>query len=131
MNKTLQNKLIKAFPKLYRETKLPMTKSCMGWGIDVGDGWFQLIWGLSQKLEAHIKKSAPKSRAVQVKEKFGTLRFYLDGSTEAMQELVHEAEAASASTCERCGQHGVLKKNPLPGWWHVSCAACEKVWYKE
>jgi len=130
MNTTLQKKLFESFPKLYRETKLPTTKSCMGWGITCDDGWFQLIWNLSEKLEAEIKKNAPKACAIQVKEKLGTLRFYLRNATEKMQEYAGEAEAASTCLCERCGKAGTLKQERFPGWWHVSCNDCEQVRHK-
>ena len=56
--------------------------------------------------------------AVQVKEKYGTLRFYMHYSTEEMEDLIHEAEKQSAKTCETCGQPGVLRG---PGWYFTAC----------
>jgi hypothetical protein len=50
---------------------------------------------------------------LQIKEKFGTLRFYWDGtlSPEArgqVEEAIALAEARSACTCELCGAEGQL-----------------------
>jgi hypothetical protein len=42
-------------------------------------------------------------RAVQVKEKFGTLRFYCDGSDDTIQGMISIAESMSARLCEECG----------------------------
>lgn len=48
--------------------------------------------------------------AAQVKEKFGTLRFYYDGQrSEYIRGLVAMAEAMSAVTCEVCGSPGTLR----------------------
>jgi hypothetical protein len=52
-------------------------------------------------------------RVLQIKEKFGVLRFYWDGtlSPEAsaeVQEAIALAEARSACTCELCGAEGQL-----------------------
>jgi hypothetical protein len=42
----------------------------------------------------------------QVKEKFGTLRFYYDGGDAVVDGMVRMAEALSAVTCEQCGSPG-------------------------
>jgi hypothetical protein len=44
--------------------------------------------------------------ASQVKEKFGTLRFYVDNTTEEHEAMIHFAEMMSAVTCEVCGDKG-------------------------
>lgn len=41
--------------------------------------------------------------AVQVKEKFGGLRFYVSGGTEAHQDMINMVEALSYRVCEECG----------------------------
>lgn len=57
---------------------------------------------------------------VQVKEKFGTLRFYC-GATEAIDKYVRLAERLSSVTCEDCGKLG--KPNDS-GWIRTQCDAC-------
>ena len=43
MKPELDAKLCAEFPSIFRERGLPATESCMHWGIDVGDGWYDLI----------------------------------------------------------------------------------------
>ncbi len=54
----------------------------------------------------------------QVKEKFGTLRFYYDGGDDYIRGLVSMTEWASANICEVCGERGKLRGT---GWLYVSC----------
>jgi len=81
----------------------------MSYGFDCDDGWFNLIWTLSQKIEDSARQAGlePQSNAwpeaIQVKQKMGTLRFYLDNSTEAMTALICKAEEDSTKICEICG----------------------------
>lgn len=58
------------------------------------------------------------AQAAQVKEKFGSLRFYLDGGTEEMHNLIDEAERASSVICEDCGKPGKMRKG---GWIRCLC----------
>jgi hypothetical protein len=62
-------------------------------------------------------------RAVQVKEKFGTLRFYMTYRTKEMRGLISEAYSKSEVTCEECGAPGKLRNR---GWWKTRCDDCEK-----
>lgn len=57
--------------------------------------------------------------AVQVKEKFGTLRFYMTSYLPGMDELIDAAEEQSSVTCEVCGQPGSL--DPDYGWHLTLC----------
>jgi hypothetical protein len=65
---------------LYCQKDLPMTKTCMCWGWECGEGWHQVLKRLSCELEAlnlqFYDKYKVRIQADQVKEKFGTLRFY-------------------------------------------------------
>lgn len=56
--------------------------------------------------------------AVQVKEKFGTLRFYYNGGDEVISGMVRMAESMSAVTCETCGNPGTLRGS---GWRYTAC----------
>jgi hypothetical protein len=56
--------------------------------------------------------------AVQVKEKFGTLRFYCDGGDQYTQGVLDMAEAMSAVTCERCGDSAEIREGP---WYRTLC----------
>ena len=45
----------------------------------------------------------------QIKEKFGTLRFYYDGGDEYIRGLEDMAESMTARTCEDCGSPGMAR----------------------
>ena len=72
--------LIKECKLLYRQAKLSMMETCMCWGICCGEGWWRPISDLSYRLEcinyAIKAKWGFVIEAEQVKEKYGTLRFY-------------------------------------------------------
>ena len=59
--------------------------------------------------------------AEQVKEKFGTLRFYYRGGDEYIHGLAAMAEAMSARTCEGCGAPGKANSS---GWIKTMCQTC-------
>ncbi len=100
-------------------------------GIDCGDGWFELVNRLSAACEKEIDAMAAAGvameywpRAVQIKEKFGTLRFRVHGKlSEALRaEILKAEEVDSAHICEQCGAPGHLRSDP---WQRTWCDACE------
>jgi len=56
--------------------------------------------------------------ASQVKEKYGTLSFYMTEGTDQIFDLIHEAEEKSAKICEVCGESG---KRRGGGWISTLC----------
>jgi len=54
MTEELQNKLYAKYPKIFAEKDLPMTQTCMNWGICCGDGWYWLIDQLCSSLQWRI-----------------------------------------------------------------------------
>ncbi len=51
----LSEKLVKAFPLLYADRHGDERSTAMCWGFSCGDGWFDIIWSLSEKLESIIR----------------------------------------------------------------------------
>lgn len=78
MTEELQNKIYQAYPALYRQKDLTERETCMCWGICVGDGWYAIIDYVSKALTRIAEEYDVVIEAAQVKEKFGTLRFYDD-----------------------------------------------------
>lgn len=113
MKAELQQRLFAKFPAVFRQRDWPVTQSNMAFGIECGDGWFRI---LDEMLEA-IRKSGQRVQATQIKEKFGTLRFYYIGGDDDINDIVRIAEMKSAHTCEECGKPGKLNTS---GWW-ISC----------
>lgn len=118
MRAELEEKLFGAFPKLYEGRGKPPLENLLCFGLECGDGWFQLLWRLSEKLQG----IAPEARAVQVKEKFGGLRFYLETSTEEIFNEVEKFEEESFRVCESCGVPGELRRKR--GWLRTLCKPC-------
>ena len=56
--------------------------------------------------------------AVQVKEKFGGLRFYVQAATDKHYQFISFAEVMSYRTCEECGAPG---KTYTDGWHTTLC----------
>lgn len=126
MRKELDDKLVADFPLLFCDRHGNMRETSMVWGFP-GDGWYEIIREAAEKLEPLLeayKKDYPDQdvpRASQVKEKFGTMRFYLSHGTDEMHKIVDEAERKSATVCEECGEEGKLRKG---GWLHTLCDVC-------
>lgn len=92
-------------------------------GFECGDGWMDLIYRLSQAISTHIGSAGLDVVATQVKEKFGTLRFYVDGGDEEVFRLIDSAEQESATICESCGAPGTLT---MKGWCSTLCESCRQ-----
>lgn len=111
MKQELQDQLYAKYPQIFAQKDLPMTQTCMCWGIDTGDGWYQIIDDLCAKIQEHVTKMKKTHRkfsieATQVKEKMGGLRFYLNYSDDYIDNLVEEATKKSYKTCDVCGADG-------------------------
>jgi len=167
MKKELDELLCEKYPKMMVNRDKPMQETCMCWGFDCGDGWFNILNQLMGNIQHHIdwrnrqreavikfnklreagqsgnaelfadlmaaeygdkgfnadfiKKRAeeymttplqpvpeeiPQVTLDQVKEKFGTLRFYYQGGDDYIRGLVSMAESMSGVTCEECGAPG-------------------------
>ena len=118
--------LCEKFPRLYRNRYGDMRTTAMCWGFEVGPGWMKLIYDLSEELEKEIIKLEKKWTkedlenvcAFQVKEKYGTLRYYMDRSTDEMYWLISEYESKSSTICEQCGEPGKLRGSY---WLYTAC----------
>ena len=99
-----------------------------GWGrwLSVDAGWYPLVIDTDARL-AHLD---PDYVVHQIKEKFGTLRYYWATSSDdpspelsdALYAVTDDAERISAITCERCGEPGVLQDTRY--WVKTLCASC-------
>jgi hypothetical protein len=70
----------------------------------VGDGWCKLIYELVHDIRINdLKKGDWVTKATQVKEKFGGLRFYVTGTSDKNWDLIREAEKKSYGVCEVTG----------------------------
>lgn len=127
MRLELDKLLCERFPLLYRDRHGNPRETLMYFGFEHGDGWFNIVYMLSSALEKIISSYplfVADMRAAQVKEKFGGLRFYIDGYPsepvirEMVDDLIRSAEYLSVRTCETCGRPGVRRSD---GWIKTLC----------
>ena len=113
-------------PTLYTQRNWPSSKTCMCWGFCIGQGWFNIVADLSNKIEEVIKDLPNKEefQVVQVKEKFAQLRYYMDKQTPEIRKLIQEATELSGETCEECGKPGKLDNTRF--WVVTCCSDCSK-----
>ena len=115
--------LLEKYPKIFSQHKLPPSKTAMCWLFECGDGWFWLIDNLCNTIQRYINDNKKKQvEAVQVKEKYGTLRFYTNTSDDLIDGMVWLAEAMSAGICEQCGSTVGVKATT--GWISHLCPEC-------
>ena len=99
-------------------------RSLIRFGFCVGDGWLDLLLKLCQDID---KMEKPDNfEVVQVKQKFGGLRFYCDNITDEIAQRIREAEDESYKTCEKCSAEATAFSD---GWITTLCKKCvsEKV----
>jgi hypothetical protein len=126
MKTELQNYLIKKFPQLY--TECGSNKSFTQFGFECNDGWFRLILWLSRYLQDYIDQQnrwsekypeqylpVKQIKVAQVKEKFATLRFYVEGGNERTEAIISFAEYISGYICEQTGRTDNIVVNSN-GW---------------
>ena len=135
MKSELQNILYEKYPQLFaNKDKNPM-QSCMSFGIDCNDGWYDIISSVCWMIKQHEdnkqwqteykQKEDPRYESDyfpvkfdQVKEKYGGLRLYFSGGDDYVEGLVSMAEAISYKICDICGNKGEANK---VGWISTRC----------
>jgi hypothetical protein len=126
MNKDLEKKLKENHPEVLAHMWGNPKETCMAWGIECDNGWYDILEKLLVKIDFATKAFTEagyevKVTAAQIKEKFGTLSFYYDISStskiasEIIGDIVFKAERSSSSICEVTGKHGELC---LSGGWY-------------
>jgi len=70
MNKDLELKLVKRFPVLYQNCYASPMQSCMAFGFEHGDGWFDIIWQLSLAIEDELGYTPRQQQWMLFKKKF-------------------------------------------------------------
>ena len=174
MKQELDKLLCERYPKMMVNREKSMQETCMCWGFECGEGWFNILDQLMGNIQHHIDwKEKQRNWAIeynemaaqakagnselfdesmkdlvdqeykerrkqelinnplrevgqpvcqvtldQVKEKFGTLRFYYSGGDDVIDGMVRMAESMSAVTCEECGNPG---KQVGGGWITTLC----------
>lgn len=120
MTKTKEKELFHKYPKILggQQDSSP-EDSCLAFGIECDDGWFNLIDGLLNKLQYlcdifSTKDNEVQIIATQIKEKYGVLCFYshIIGASNIESEIFFDVidaeERKSKYICEETGLPGAL-----------------------
>ena len=97
------------------------------WLDDMPVGWrnafgLQMCEEIKQALlEEGGEKLLSEYRINQIKEKYGTLRWYDSWTTKKVQDIIHKYEALSARTCIQCGKPAT---RITTGWIAPYCDEC-------
>lgn len=157
MKKQLQDILVNKYPMIFKNIGGDPRETCMAWGIECGDGWFQILDALCSVITNSVENinyrhsdTVPNLNfvihAAQVKQKYGSLRFYIDvrwnnsenfyetlsdevkndikRTTETVYGAIAMAERMTIIVCENCGQPG--KINNGFGWLRCECEGCRE-----
>jgi hypothetical protein len=95
--------------------------------VECGPGWYQLIIDCDLELGA----IDPLYQVLQIKEEFGTLRYYFSTSDgrehlrKKMNEVVAVYEYVSSHKCELCGDMGAKMHKNSYGWMKTVCESCK------
>lgn len=139
MNVELDKVLCEKYPKIFKNRNGSVMETCMAWGFECDDGWFDVIDILCHEIQNHIdwksknitdeeEKESLQVVADQVKEKYGTLRFYYHGGDDVIEGLVTMAESMTHRVCEGCGCPGETRSG---GWIKTLCDKCDDKWKTE
>jgi hypothetical protein len=109
MRYELQQRLVDRWPTWFNIGGDPR-HTLMHFGFQHRDGWFDLLWWLCERLEPVVaaaeKETGRPFEVLQVKEKFGGLRFYASYTNDAISTPIEVAAVESFYICEVCGRPG-------------------------
>lgn len=121
-----QEELIKKYPKIFPKT----------FYFECGEGWYDILDNACGLIQSHIDYEISRNKdidadafqviAVQVKEKFGGLRFYVNHTDKYIDGVIGLAESMSYNICETCGDKAVKKDSENGHNQYWSFASCEK-----
>lgn len=132
MKQELDTLLCERYPKIFVNRHRNPKETLMCWGFECGDGWYNIINQLCANIQHHVDWAQEQKEkygrgegcsqvvAVQIKEKFGTLRFYTNGGNDQIHGMIRMAESMSAVTCEECGAPGTRRGR---SWIYTACDA--------
>lgn len=125
------DELISKYPKIFQDYEGNPGK--VNWS-GIPKGWINIIDTLCGTIQNHIDNKrfynpetkswerVEQVRCVQMKQKFGKLRFYTDSGNNQIEGMIEVAEYMSGITCEDCGTTKNVGKTS--GWISTLCQSC-------
>lgn len=112
MNNKYTKDLISLYPELFGGYEFT---------FECGDGWYELLKECIKEIKSICEDQKIEIQATQIKEKYGSLRFYTDYCYEYIEPIIRRAEDQSCITCELCGNEGKIHKLH---WIQCLCDEC-------
>lgn len=113
-----QQELYIKYPKIF---DLSFTHR-VNWGIP--ETWVSLVDSLCAELqELYDKGLIEQNKCVQIKEKFGSLRCYLNTESEIERSVISKYEKQSTELCQECGCAD-CDLYRTKGWIRYVCKPC-------
>lgn len=91
-----------------------------GWRIAFGE---QFCADIQHELDKLKPETAADFRVLQIKEKFGQLRFYTNWVTDGIDEVIRRYENLSEHTCIGCGAPATYRSIEWIAPWCDNCAS--------
>ncbi len=108
-----KKELINKYPDLFKHAH-----------IGCGNGWLKIIETAASALDKVRKEKKLDLSFTQIKEKFGTLRLYVNIVDVEVNQIIAGAETASINICEDCGAPG--SQISKGGYWlRTLCSKCD------
>lgn len=92
---------------------------------DVPNGWVKCTKELLEALSDYAEGEYSDLQVLQVKEKFGEGRCYLNYYTEELNKLIEDWEDETSKTCAFCGKKA---DTTTKGWVVPLCSKCNKTY---
>lgn len=103
--------LIEKYPKIFKDYK--GNPGRVNWSLP--SGWLFLVDKMCSLLQWDTdKNNYPQVECLQMKEKFGGLRFYTNGTNDKQEGVISFAESLSNEMCMVCGSIKNIKSTN--GW---------------
>jgi len=128
MNNENTAKLFSEFDHLFRDRHKSEKESLMCWGFTCDDGWFPLVYSIAQMITDYVHAHpGVDCAAFQVKQKFGGLRFYIEGGDDTLRAMIAKQSMKSFEICELCSAPAELRESP-GGAIKTLCSDCYPAW---
>ncbi|RYH53080.1 MAG: hypothetical protein EON54_13980 [Alcaligenaceae bacterium] len=94
-------------------------------GLDMYEGWTSILEQACAEIDAILGERRQGFHFSQIKEKYGSARYYFDADTvdsealQRIQALLDHAESATETACMLCGRPATIEK--YGGWFLCLC----------
>ena len=98
-----------------------LRNNLMAFGFEIGKGWMPLLIELLDKIQLLVNNNPEYAdvEILQVKEKYGSLRVYLNYYYKEIEDIISEYEEKSCYICEECGEKGEIRN--INNWYTALC----------